>query len=147
MKAINVYLQRPWKFADSPYYKYLLENPVPGVHYLGQNTKQGALEKKWEYHALSKLKSTIRSVFRTFPLPIPNAHLTYSKEKRDLIHCAHCLSLNNEPWVADTEWVGQFWLAANFDKHPSKRWVRKILHNPNCKNILAWTQWTKEGIL
>ena len=82
-----------------------------------------------------------------FSIPLPNAHLTRSSEKYDLIHCAHCLSLNKQPWVTDTEWVGQFWIAANFDEHPKRYLVKRILENKNCKKIMAWTKWAADGII
>ncbi|MCH7850061.1 MAG: glycosyltransferase family 4 protein [Nanoarchaeota archaeon] len=147
MKNIKVYLQRPWKFADSPYYQYLLGNPPKGITYIGQNQKKGTYSNRWKFIFLRETKFLIRRIFRIVPIPFPNAHLTKSKEKYDLIHCAHCLSLNNRPWITDTEWVGQFWLAANHEKHPNRRIVKKILMNDNCKKILAWTEWSKKGIL
>ncbi|MBT3397451.1 glycosyltransferase family 4 protein [archaeon] len=143
---MKIYLQRPWKFADSPYYKYLLESPPEGVDYVGQAQKQGVIEKKWKFILIHRIKALIRKFFRVFSVPLPNAHLTKSSEKYDLIHCAHCLSINNRPWVTDTEWVGQFWVAANFDAHPKRHLVKRILENKNCKKIMAWTEWAAEGI-
>ncbi|MFA5953755.1 MAG: glycosyltransferase family 4 protein [Candidatus Pacearchaeota archaeon] len=144
---MKVYIQRPWKFADSPYYQYLLNFPPKGIEYIGQNSKSGVVVKKSKFKILHKSKNLIRLFFRIFNLPIPNAHLTRTNEKYDLIHCAHCLSLNKKPWICDTEWVGQFWVAANFDKHPKKYLVKKILKNENCKKILAWTKWSYDGIV
>jgi glycosyltransferase involved in cell wall biosynthesis len=144
---MKIYLQRPWKFADSPYYKYLLESPPKGVDYVGQIQKQGAIEQKWKFSLIHKIKGTIRKFFKMFSIPLPNAHLTRSSEKYDLIHCAHCLSLNKQPWVTDTEWVGQFWIAANFDEHPKRYLVKRILENKNCKKIMAWTKWAADGII
>jgi len=144
---MKVYIQRPWKFADSPYYQYLLNYPPKEVEYIGQNQKQGTVTNKKKMFFLHQAKHYIRTFFRIFNLPIPNAHLTKTKEKYDLLHCAHCLSLNDRPWVCDTEWVGQFWISANFDKHPNRNLVKNILENKNCKKILAWTKWSYDGIV
>ena len=144
---MKVYIQRPWKFADSPYYQYLLNYAPKNVKYLGQSQKQGVVTNKKQMLFLHKAKHYVRSFFRTFNLPVPNAHLTRAKEKYDLLHCAHCLSLNNRPWVCDTEWVGQFWVSANFDKHPNRTFVKRILQNKNCKKIIAWTNWSYNGIV
>ena len=133
---MKIYLQRPWRFADSPYYKYLLQNPPKGITYLGQVQKQGAIEEKWKFTILHKIKENVRKFLHFVPIPIPNAHLTRSKEKYDLIHCAHCLSLNKHPWVCDTEWVGQFWIAAGEKKNPNKYFVRKILKSKHFKKFL-----------
>lgn len=143
---VKVYLQRPWKFADSPYYKYLLESSPADVEYVGQNQKGGTVVNKWKMNVLHKTKGFVRWVLRVLPLPIPNAHYS-PRGDYDLIHAAHCLSLNDGPWVTDTEWVGQFWLAANYDKHPSGKYVGKILMRDNCKKILAWTKWAYDGIV
>jgi len=141
LNNMKVYIQRPWKFGDSPYYQYLLGYPPKEIEYLGQNSKSGVVTNKRKMVLLHKAKDYLRSFFRIFNLPIPNVHLTRTKEKYDLLHCAHCLSLNNRQWICDTEWVGQFWLAANFDRHPNKFLVKTILQNKNCKKIIAWTKW------
>ena len=77
---------------------------------------------------------------------LPNAHLTWTSKEYDLIHCAHCLSLNKKPWIADIEYIGQFWISGSI-LNSKKRGVKKILESKYCKKILAWTEWTKKGIL
>ena len=144
---MKVYIQRPWKFGDSPYYQYLLGYAPKEIKYLGQSQKTGVVTNKRKMFFLHKAKHYARTFLRILNLPIPNAHITRTNEKYDLLHCAHCLSLNNRPWVCDTEWVGQFWLAANFDKHPNRNLIKPILENKNCKKIIAWTKWSYDGII
>ncbi len=31
---MKIYLQYPWRFPDSPYYKYLIDNPPEGIEYI-----------------------------------------------------------------------------------------------------------------
>jgi len=40
-KPIKIYLQYPWKFPDSPYYKYLIDNPLKELSILMQKNKRG----------------------------------------------------------------------------------------------------------
>jgi len=40
-KKIKIYLQYPWKFPDSPYYKYLLKNPPKNVSFEGAKKQMG----------------------------------------------------------------------------------------------------------
>lgn len=139
-------MQYPWRFTDSAYYKYLFTNPPKNVVYINQLGKTGAMESVRRFKFFNWLKQTIKGVVSTLKLPIPNAH--YSKKgKYDLIHAAHCLSLNKKtPWVADIEHPGQLYIG----NHPTarvKKITKKILMRKNCKKILAWTEWGKKGIL
>ncbi|MEK6927743.1 MAG: glycosyltransferase family 4 protein [Nanoarchaeota archaeon] len=147
MNKIKIYLQRPWKISDSPYYHYLLSNPPSNVEYINtQGKRQGVIENHKKFRLINNLKGYIKKAFRIFYKGFPNAHYTFSNEKYDLIHCAHCMSLNHSPWIMDIEFVNQFWASGN--AYPNKKkTVLKILKNNNCKKILAWTEWTKQGIL
>jgi len=146
MKPIKVYLQYPWKFPDSPYYKYLIDNPPENIEYLNVKKQKGVITSKKFFWFSNFLKRNIRRFVNFFGLSFPNAHLTRTKENFDLIHCAHCLSLNkNRPWVADFESEWQFYIGKKTKRAKEK--VKKILMSNNCKRILAWTEKTKEEIL
>ena len=141
---MKVYLQYPWRFPDSPYYKYLIESPPEGVEYLNVSKQKGVITKKKFFWFSNFLKRTIRRLVNLFRIPILNAHHTPHKERYDLIHCAHCLSLNKTKWVADLESLWQLWVNGTEGKTKSGlRKARKILSRPNCKKIIAWTERTK----
>lgn len=144
-KKIRVYLQYPWKFPDSPYYKYLVENPPEDIQYLNTEKQKGAITNKNKFLISNKLKETIKKFFRAFYPSMINCHLSPEGDY-DIIHCAHCLSKNiNKPWVADFEGEWQMYLGKKSEK--SKDNVRKILLDKNCKKIMPWTNKTKEEIL
>lgn len=146
MKKIKVYLQRPWRFADSPYYQYLLGYPPKGIEYIGQTQKEGTITNKNKFLIVHWTKQKIKRILRLLPFSIPNAHFTKTAKRYDLIHCAHCLSWNKRPWIADIEYVDQF-LASGKVTSKNKKTVEKILKDKYCKKILAWTKWSAKGIL
>ncbi len=146
MKKIKIYLQYPWKFPDSPYYKYLVKNPPKNIEYLNVHKQKGVITKKKRFLLSNNLKKIIRKTTGILNLPLLNAHYTKIKKGYDLIHCAHCLSLNNDmPWIADIESEWQFYIGNKTKK--SKERVRKILLRENCKKIMPWTEKTKKEIL
>ena len=67
-------------------------------------------------------------------------------KKFDLVHCAHCLSSNNSPWVADFESSWQM-LISDHGKGEGRGKVLKVLKNRNCKKIIAWTESSKRDII
>jgi glycosyltransferase involved in cell wall biosynthesis len=140
---IKIYLQSPWKFSDSPYYLYLRQNPPENIEYVNAGDFH-LIQSPKRMKFNNKLKQFIKKAIRNFFPNLPNAHFSKNSENYDLIHCAHSLSLNNKPWVCDIEYVGQFWANGRVGK---KDKIRKILLNPNCRKILAWTKWSEEGIL
>ena len=145
MEKIKVYLQYPWKFPDSPYYKYLTEYPPKNIKYLNVKNQKGAITKKKKFFFSTHLKR-IRHYANKLKLPFPNTHLT-KKGDYDLIHCAHCLSKNRDaPWVADIESYWQFWLSGRRTKLGEK-WAGKILLRKNCKKIIAWTNLVRGDII
>lgn len=151
MKSIKVYLQYPWQFPDSPYYKYMVDNPIPGVEYLNVKKQKGVILNKRIFWLSNFLKKTIRYLTNAFHLSFPNAHLTKTKEKYDLIQCAHCLSKNKEkPWVIDIEGREQLYIEDIHIEDIAKRTknkIRKMLLRNNCRKIMPWTQATAEGII
>jgi len=146
MKKIKVYLQYPWKFPDSPYYKYLIDSPPEGIKFQNTKKQKGVITNKSFFWFSNFLKRNIRKWTKKLNLFIPNAHKS-PKGNYDLIHCAHCLSKNeNKPWVADIEMISSFAISGwNTKKEQEK--VRKILLQKNCKKILPWAKATKEDIL
>ncbi len=142
----KIYLQYPWTFPDSPYYKYLLQDKLEDVIYLNIEKQKGVILNKKSFLLSNKLKSYIRKLTGSLNLPIANSHLTTSKERYDLIHCAHCVSLNDSPWVMDIEGAWQFFVSGKKNRI-SKSIVKKILLNKNCKKIMPWTNRTKKEIL
>lgn len=145
-KKIKVYLQYPWKFPDSPYYKYLIENPPKLIDYQNVKNQKGCITDKKSFLFSNSLKKNIRKFTVFFKLALPNAHLTRTNSKYDLIHCAHCLSLNKKPWVADFEGAWQFSISGEQTKI-GKKLIGAILKRKACKKIIAWTQEARDNII
>jgi len=143
---MKVYLQYPWKFPDSPYYKYLIQSPPQGIEYLNIEKQKGVITSKSFFWFSNFLKRNIRRFTSLFNLSIPNTHLSPSGDY-DLIHCAHCLSKNTDkPWVADIEILWSMWISGR-ESLLGREKVKKILLNKNCRKIMPWTERTKEDIL
>jgi len=145
-KGIKVYLQYPWRVSDSQYYKSLVKNPPEGIEYLNAKQKTGTILNAKKFRYFDNFKRVIKYLLDKIPLPIPNAHYTKNKENFDLIHCAHCLSLNKSPWVTDIEFISQMWGGIKLT-NARKKIVKKLLTSKYCKKIIAWTKDTKKGIL
>lgn len=139
MNKIKIYLQYPWKFPDSPYYRYLLEKASQKIIYLNIFKQKGVITKKRFFWFSNFLKKNIRRYTQILSPSLLNAHLS-PKGHYDLIHCAHCLSKNkNKPWVADFEAFWQLWISTKKTKKGLKK-VERILRRNNCKKILPWTK-------
>ena len=148
MNKTKIYLQYPWKFPDSPYYKSLIENPPREIEYLNtKKVKGGATSSLHKFLFSNFIKKYIRFALRILKNNSPNTHLTKSTEEYDLIHCAHCLSKNKDkPWVADMEAFFSMQLADVSTKKGNKN-ILKLLLKDNCKKIMPWTEYTKKQIL
>lgn len=145
MVNTKVYLQYPWKFPDSPYYKYLIDSPPKNVKYFNIANQKGVIINRKFFLTSNFMKKSIRNVFNFFRISLPNVHKT-PKGDYDLIHCAHCLSKSkNKPWVADFESVWQMFIGER-NKSSIKR-VRKILNRKSCKAIIAWTEKCRKEII
>lgn len=143
---MKIYLQYPWRFPDSPYYKYLVESPPEGAEFLNTEKERGVITNKRFFWFSNFLKRNIRRWTKWFRLAIPNAHLS-PKGDYDLIHCCHCLSKNlDKPWVCDIEMVPSFAISG-IDSERGRRKVREILMRDNCKKILPWCEAAKKDIL
>ncbi len=144
-KPIKIHLQYPWKFPDSPYYKYLIDNPPEGIKYINEEKPKGVIINKKFFWFSNFLKKNIRKSLNILNISIPNARLS-PRGNYDLIHCAHCLSLNKDtPWVADIESFWQFWISMK-QGAIGKYGVKKILLSKNCKKIMPWTETIKKDI-
>lgn len=136
---MKVYLQYPWKFPDSPYYKYLIDSPPKDIKFKNIKKQKGVITKKNIFLFSNFLKKNIRKWTNKLNLSIPNAHLS-PKGDYDLIHCAHCLSKNKDkPWVADIEMMGSL-VFTGYREYKNMNKVKKILMNKNCKKIMPWTK-------
>jgi len=146
MKKIKVYLQYPWKVSDSQYYKNLVEYPPEEIEYL--NSKDvGIITKKKKFILSNLQKSLIRRIMGILNFPFPNIHLTNPKKECEIIHCAHCLSLNRQkPWIADFEGIWQTTVSGK-DTLLNKTIVNRILKRRNCKKIVVWTEKAKKDFL
>ncbi len=144
--VIKVYIQYPWKFPDSPYYKSLIEFPAKNIEYILDKKQKEVIINKNFFWVSNFLKRNIRRLANISQISFPNAHLS-PKGDYDIIHCAHCLSKNkNKPWVADIEMIPSFSIS-NWNKKRGQKKVKKILLKDNCKKILPWTESVKEEIL
>ena len=139
MKRIKVYLQYPWKFPDSPYYKYLLKKLPKEIEYINIANQKGTITNKRFFLLSNFLKKNIRKYTKLFYPSMLNSHLS-PKGNYDLIHCAHCLSKNkNKPWVVDFEAFWQLWVSTKETKRGLKK-AENVLARENCKKILPWTK-------
>lgn len=146
-RNIRVYLQYPWRLKDSPYYKYLLENPPKEMEYTSTKKEKGVILNKKYFFLFGILKKIVKKILKVSQLETPNAHLTKTKEKYDLIHCAHCLSQNkNQPWVADIEMYGSLFIA-NKRSEKLDQQIKEIILRKNCKKIIPWSEGIKNSIL
>ncbi len=141
-KKIRVHLQYPWKFPDSSYYKNILNFPPENIEFI--NYKK-SLSKKMEvigsskkFEVMRRLKNFLRKILRFLSLP----NLTYSFNKDcDMIHCAHCLSLNKKSWVVDTEVYDRVTAGGYIAYSRLGRWIIKNrLESGHCKKIIAWSE-------
>ena len=138
-KKIKIYLQYPWKFPDSPYYKYLLQDSPEGIEYLNTKKQKGVITNQRFFWFSNFLKRIIRKSINLIYPAMPNAHRS-PKGNYNLIHCAHCLSKNKDkPWVADIEAFWQLWVSTKKTKRGFRK-VDRVLKRDNCKKILPWTQ-------
>lgn len=145
-EKIKVFLQFPWGISDSQYYKNLIEYPPENVVYITDQKSTGMITSKRRFFFMKFLKRSVRNIIKKSGLIILNAHKTNSSKEYDLIHCAHCLSSNDSPWVADFESFWQMWVYPR-DTIKGRKKVSKILCKENCKKIIAWTEEAKKEIV
>lgn len=145
-EKIRVDLQYPWKFPDSSYYKNILDYPPKNVNYVNYNksSKMEVIGSSKKFEVMRVSKNLIRKFLKV--LHVPNLIFTTRKDF-DLIHCAHCLTLNKKPFVVDTE-VYERLASAGGDvsmKGIGKRIIKNLLEGGNCKKIIAWSEDCKKS--
>lgn len=140
MKNIRIFLQYPWKFPDSSYYKNILDHPPEKVSYINykQNSKKfEVIGSSKKFESMRLLKNRIRKILSIIHLP----NLTYTfSNNYDLIHCAHCLSLNKKPWVVDSEVYERISAGGNTQKKIVKKIIKNRLESKYCRKIIAWSE-------
>jgi glycosyltransferase involved in cell wall biosynthesis len=145
-KEIKVYLQYPWKFPDSSYYNSIMNYPPRNVKYINANKKKYiGINSPKRFNRMVALKDNARKILGV--MKIPNLTLTRNKEF-DIIHCAHCLSLNKRPWVTDTEHYWNFAASSEISYSSiGKKRIIKLLKSKYCKKIMPWTESAMETVL
>ncbi len=144
-KQIKVYLQYPWKFPDSSYYNSMLNYPPKNISYINANKQKFVgINSPKTFKRMLALKTSLRKILAVAKVP----NITYTKNKDcDLIHCAHCLSLNKKPWVVDTEHYWNFASSGPISYSAiGKKRIKKLLKGDYCKKIMPWTNSAKETI-
>ncbi len=138
-KEIKVYLQYPWSFPDSSYYNSMLEYPPKNISYINANKKKfSGINSSTKFKLMLRFKKTIRNCLKI--VKVPNITRT-RKGNYDLIHCAHCLSLNKKPWVVDIEHYWNFSSSSDVSYSSSgKNIIKKLLKKDQCKSIMPWTE-------
>ncbi len=139
MKKVSVYIQYPWKSADSTYYKNILDYPPKDItyHNLSQNLKREVIGSSKQFESTRRMKNFVRKILAFIKMP----NITYTLEKdAKIIHCAHCLSLNSRPWVVDTEVFDRIAARGDIAESILGRWIIKNrLESKYCKKIIAWS--------
>ncbi len=139
-KKIDIYFQYPWKFPDSSYYKNILDYPPKGVafvNYTKKENKFNVIGSSKKFLVMQKIKNLLRK-FLEF-LSLPNITFTLRNDF-DLIHCAHCLSLNKKPWIVDTEVYDRVASTGKIAYSKLGKWIiKKSLESDYCKKIIAWS--------
>jgi glycosyltransferase involved in cell wall biosynthesis len=143
MDKIKVFLQYPWKSPDSSYYKNIIDFPPENIEFVNntgdnQNKKFEVIGSSKEFENKRRLKNFLRNVLKFFKIP----NLVYTpKGDYNLIHCAHCLSLNRKPWVMDTEIYDRVSSTGEISYSKFGKWIiRRRLESPHCKRIICWSE-------
>ncbi len=142
---VRVYLQYPWKFVDSSYYRNLVNSSPVEIEYINKNSMK-SIDSKIGFNINKFLKSWARRIITLLKTP----NLLYTRKgDYDLIHCAHCLSLNKKtPWVVDFERYETLSINGYYarSKKGSEK-IKKMLLKDNCKKILPWTNSARESLI
>ena len=147
MKKIKVHLQYPWKSPDSSYYKNIIDFPPEDVEYTNFSDdsakKTEVISSGEKFERTRKFKNFLRKILGVVKIP----NLTFTLDKNvDLIHCAHCLSLNKKPWVVDTEvWDRVAAGGGIANSRVGKFLIKKRLESKYCKKIICWSEDCKES--
>src|SRR3989339_401634 len=92
---------------------------------------------------MRRFKNFLRKILNILRLP----NLTYTFNPNcDLIHCAHCLSLNKKPWVVDTEVWDRVSAGGKIAESKLGKWIIKNrLESEYCKKIICWSEDCKKS--
>lgn len=146
-RKIKVYFQKSFGVSDSAYYKYLRDYPPKDIEYVG-GKKFKIITNNKNLKRVFWLKQFARNIIKVFNISIPNAYHTKNANKYDLIHCTNCLSKNKQPWVADMEFIRfQMGSYSKINNPILKKLIRTYVNSSYCKKIMAWSEWSKKGIL
>ena len=141
---IKIYLKYPWKVIDSSYYRNLLNFPPKEVEYVNKKDFR-SINSKTGFRINTFLKNRARKIINI--IKIPNIVFPKSNDA-DLIHCAHCLSLGEKPWVVDFERYESLAATGEIARSEKGRtMITKILKKRSCKKILPWTEAAKKSLL
>jgi len=149
MDKIEILLRYPWKFPDSSYYKNILDSPPEGIDFINYKKAEGKkieiIGSSRKFERMRKFKNLLRKILNILRLP----NLTYSfKANYDLIHCAHCLSLNKKPWVVDSETYDRITAGGTIAHSMVGKWIiKKRLESKYCKRIIAWSEDCKKTFI
>jgi glycosyltransferase involved in cell wall biosynthesis len=143
MKRINVFLQYPWKFPDSSYYKNILDIPPKDVNFVNYDpstkSKFVGISSSNKFEYMRRVKNILRNILNV--LSIPNITLKLNSNDIDLIHCAHCLVISTKPWIVDTEVYNQLSAGGKVANSILGKWIiKKFLESRKCKRIIAWSE-------
>src|SRR3989339_11795 len=91
-----------------------------------------------KFEAMRRFKNFLRKILNILRLP----NLTYTFNPNcDLIHCAHCLSLNKKPWVVDTEVWDRVSAGGKIAESKLGKWIiENRLESEYCKKIICWSE-------
>ncbi len=142
---MKVYLCYPWKFPDSPYYKYLFKYPPESVKYVNSSSKFKVISSS-KIFKINNIAKNLARAFMSF-LEFPNV-IKPPEIDVDLFHCAHCLVKTTKPWVVDIE---HYWIFSSSGKisysQTGKKIIKKLLLSKTCKKILPWTKAAEKSLL
>ena len=141
-KKSKIYLAYPWKFPDSSYYKNILEHHPKDIEYINYSKSHRkrieiiGSNNTFEY--VRRFKNLLRKILNFIQMP----NLKYNPFLEcDIIHCAHCLSLNKKPWVVDTEVYDRVSAGGNIAYSKlGKTIIKNRLRSKYCKRIIAWSE-------
>ena len=135
---MKVKIKFPWRFIDSSYYRSLINYPPKDVKFLGvERSYVKVIDSPKLFTFQKRVKTFLRKTAELIKIPNITFTTTFNF---DLIHCAHCLLLNNFPWVVDVEHYWTFSASSNISYSKFGKFIiRKILRKNNCKKILPWT--------
>jgi glycosyltransferase involved in cell wall biosynthesis len=119
---------------DVKYVNYSKEKKGKKMEIIGSSKK---------FESMRKFKNFLRKILNL--VRMPNIIFSLNGDC-DLIHCAHCLSLNRKPWVVDTEVYDRVSAGGNIARSfVGKFIIKNRLKSKYCKRIIAWSEDCKKS--